>query len=107
MSDFKHLYFVYYKRNTNLRENPNITFEEVTKGNDYVFVMTHITNNLERLFSYMQGDNWSPNGEARSYIESLDLDHTSMVVGDVALDIYTGSMYECARAGWNRVYKTQ
>lgn len=105
--DYKHLYFVYYKKETDFRENPNVTYESVTKGNDYVFVMTHIANNLEQIFSFMQGENWSPNGEARPYIESLDLDHTSMSVGDIALDIYTGKMYEVARAGWNEVYKVQ
>ena len=34
----------------------------------------------------MQGENWSPNGEARPLIAQLDLSHTSMSIGDVAVD---------------------
>lgn len=38
---------------------------------------------LEAIFVAMQGENWSPNGEARPLLEALDLEHTSMSVGDV------------------------
>lgn len=31
----------------------------------------------------MQGENWSPNGEARSLIEEKGLIHTSMSMGDI------------------------
>lgn len=37
---------------------------------------------LEDIFYVMQGEVWSPNGEARDLIRSLGLDHTSMSVGD-------------------------
>ena len=39
--------------------------------------------NLDRLFHDYQGFNWSPNGEARDFILSKGLDHTSMSVGDI------------------------
>jgi len=35
------------------------------------------------LFGSMQGNFWSPSGEARELIRSLELHHTSMSVGDV------------------------
>jgi len=38
---------------------------------------------LEAVFRMMQGENWSPNGEARYYIKARGLQHTSMSVGDV------------------------
>lgn len=38
---------------------------------------------LEEIFIMLQGENWSPRGEARTLIESLGLSHTSMSVGDV------------------------
>jgi hypothetical protein len=41
---------------------------------------------LEHVFSAMQGENWSPNGEARPLIEAKGLQHTSMSVGDVIVD---------------------
>jgi hypothetical protein len=42
--------------------------------------------NLEAVFVGMQGEVWSPNGEARGLIRSLGLQHTSMSVGDIAVD---------------------
>lgn len=38
---------------------------------------------LEYVFQAMQGESWSPNGEARSLIREKGLSHTSMSVGDV------------------------
>jgi hypothetical protein len=40
---------------------------------------------LEDAYSLMQGEVWSPNGEARELIRSKDLEHTSMSVGDIAI----------------------
>jgi hypothetical protein len=37
---------------------------------------------LEEIFTKMQGEFWSPNGEARTMIRSRNLLHTSMSVGD-------------------------
>lgn len=44
---------------------------------------------LEKLFYEMQGEVWSPKGEARGLIQSKGLAHTSMSVGDVAIDLAT------------------
>ena len=38
---------------------------------------------LEKIFHDMQGEVWSPNGEARSLIRAKGLVHTSMSIGDV------------------------
>jgi hypothetical protein len=38
---------------------------------------------LEAIFQAMQGEAWSPSGEARELILSKGLQHTSMSVGDV------------------------
>ena len=40
---------------------------------------------LGTVFSKMQGENWSPNGEARDLIRSKGLEHTSMSVGDAVV----------------------
>lgn len=40
----------------------------------------------EMLWCSLQGENWSPEGEARSMLLSLGLEHTSMSVGDVVKD---------------------
>ncbi len=107
MDDYIHLYMVYYKKDTDFSPDHDLTFEKVTKGGKYVFVMTQLAKSLEEVFTQMQGERWSPNGEARDYIQSLDLDHTSMSTGDVILDVYTNRMYQCDNIGWKEVYRTQ
>jgi len=54
---------------------------------------------LEEVFMKMQADEWSPNGEARPLIEELGLHHTSMSVGDVAMN-EDGCFYQCDMVGW-------
>jgi len=39
--------------------------------------------NLNKIFRMLQGEFWSPEGEARNLIRRLGLGHTSMSVGDV------------------------
>jgi hypothetical protein len=40
---------------------------------------------LEAVFDLMQGENWSPNGEARALLDAKGIDHTSMSIGDIAV----------------------
>jgi hypothetical protein len=40
---------------------------------------------LDKVFEEMQAEQWSPNGEQRSFIESKGLAHTSMSIGDVVV----------------------
>jgi len=44
----------------------------------------------ERLYGLLQGERWSPNGEARDLIRSKGLRHTSMSVGDIVVN-YQGT----------------
>lgn len=37
---------------------------------------------LENIYGIMQGENWSPKGEANRFIHSKGLEHTSMSIGD-------------------------
>ena len=57
---------------------------------------------LENVFVRMQGEVWSPNGEARELIASLGLHHTSMSIGDVVQD-NDGVHWMCAPLGWQRL----
>ena len=54
---------------------------------------------LDDAWRRMQGENWSPRGEARGLIQSLGLSHTSMSVGDVLRD-EAGIYWECLDHGW-------
>jgi len=58
---------------------------------------------MEDVFWKMQGENWSPNGEARDEILRLGLSHTSMSVGDVILN-EAGELWFCADMGWKRLF---
>ena len=59
--------------------------------------------NLNQVFDMMQGENWSPNGEARDLIRSLGLKHTSMSVGDIAVNMGDGTAWMCAVIGWSEL----
>ena len=59
-------------------------------------------DSLDDAWRQMQGENWSPNGEARPLLKRLGLSHTSMSVGDVVQD-EDGIYWECLELGWRRV----
>jgi hypothetical protein len=61
-----------------------------------------VTNSVEKedLFSIMQGEHWSPEGEARDMICALNT-HTSMSVGDVV--VQNGIVFMVDRFGFNAV----
>tara|TARA_B100001057_G_scaffold439773_1_gene473203 strand:- start:301 stop:711 length:411 start_codon:yes stop_codon:yes gene_type:complete len=60
----------------------------------------------QSLYGALQGDFWSPNGEARSLIMSKGLRHTSMSVGDVLVVRHPDRPTEtwmCANTGWRQL----
>ena len=59
----------------------------------------------DAVYLAMQGENWSPNGEAMDLLISLGLNHTSMSVGDVVRDD-EGVYWMCDSFGWSRVPDT-
>jgi hypothetical protein len=61
----------------------------------------------EWCFDKFQGENWSPNGEARPIIRAMGITHTSMSVGDcveIVDDEGHKTVYICENEGW-RVLK--
>lgn len=54
------------------------------------------------IFRHLQGELWSPGGEARDFIEAKGTHHTSMMLGDV-LVLPFGEVWVCTWDGWNRV----
>lgn len=89
-------YQVWYKKN--LFQDTDAPFES-----EYVPVMRLEERDMERVWMRMQGESWSPNGEAREAIESLDLSHTSMSIGDVIENLDSGAKYVVARLGFERI----
>ena len=47
----------------------------------------------------MQGEDWSPTGEARELIATKDVRHTSMSVGDIVINHDTRVAYILDRTG--------
>jgi predicted amino acid dehydrogenase len=61
-----------------------------------------LTQNIESIFYLMQGEKWSPNGEANTLILDKDLSHTSMSVGDVIrIKGVKTKTYLCKSIGWD------
>lgn len=56
---------------------------------------------LDKVFMRMQGEMWSPLGEARGLIKGAGLGHTSMTMGDVV--IVDGVAYMVALEGFERL----
>jgi len=69
----------------------------------HVFLLRTKAANLDDLYYKMQGEGWSPDGEARAFITAKGLRHTSMSVGDVAVDHSSGFAYLLDRLGFRRL----
>lgn len=52
----------------------------------HIFLTKVNAENVEDAFVKMQGENWSPNGQAQDLIIGKGLMHTSMAVGDIIVD---------------------
>ncbi len=59
---------------------------------------------LDQMWRELQGERWSPNGEARELIRSKGLKHTSMSVGD-CFRLGTGEVFIVRNLGFERVDK--
>lgn len=75
-----------------LRQN-----NRVPKINDLNTSHVHLIDveaeKLEDVYFKMQGESWSPTGDARGLIASKGARHTSMAVGDIAIDQSSGFAY--------------
>jgi hypothetical protein len=58
----------------------------------------------EEAFARMHADAWSPNGEALDLIQSKNLEHTSMTVGDVLVD-EANVAYQVTAIGFSQLRK--
>lgn len=70
---------------------------------DYAEVGTISADDLEDVFCKMQGECWSPRGEARGLISSLGLRHTSMSVGDIVFDHYQNKHFAVMGCGFAEI----
>lgn len=98
-------FMVFYCKNPDFRVHDGLSWPNLNE--DYAKVATVAAGDLEEVFVAMQGENWSPNGEARDLIRDLGLMHTSMSVGDMILDCSTRNLYCCDMVGFKLIGKLQ
>ncbi|MCP3927282.1 MAG: hypothetical protein GY714_32385 [Desulfobacterales bacterium] len=92
------IYTIYYQK------NPTFSFTTDSSSLVEIIQLFNIqANDMEEIFLYMQGEVWSPAGEARELIRALGLVHTSMSVGDVIRDYTNKKWYIVAPAGFEEV----
>ena len=70
---------------------------DLSKTHEYL--KTVEAKSSEEVYSMMQGEIWSPNGEGRSLILSKGLEHTSMSIGDAIVDD-NGVVWVCHTFGF-------
>ena len=67
----------------------NLFLEAVRKNNDLTKTHVHLGNidasDPEDAYAKMQGEFWSPNGEAYNFISQKGVGHTTMSLGDVVV----------------------
>jgi hypothetical protein len=93
------LYLVFYKNEPTFREN-DLPTDWADYSKRWTPVKAVMALGPEDVFFKMQGENWSPNGEARDLIRAKGLKHTSMSVGDVCMHLKTGITYGVIDVGF-------
>lgn len=63
-------------------------------------------NSHQKVFEMMQGEVWSPNGEARELIDVLGLGHTSMCTGDIVIGPQQ-DIWVVQDSGWKMIGRTR
>jgi hypothetical protein len=72
------------------------------KPQKYVFVKEIEASDYDDAYFQMQGENWSPNGEAQPLLYAKSLHHTSMSVGDI-LETEEGTLIMVVGCGFKEV----
>jgi hypothetical protein len=70
-------------------------------GSSHVLLGKISESDLNQIYRIMQGENWSPEGEANSFIRSKGLHHTSMSIGDIIVVGGKTSMVD--RSGFKKI----
>jgi len=97
-------YDIWYMRPDHFREGtfgakPDPRKLEAT----HIFLKTIEATDLDTVYHDMQGEVWSPHGEARSLIRARGLRHTSMSIGDVAVERSSLKVYLVASIGFEEL----
>ena len=104
---------VYYSQNPTFVPDPALTVPRLAQTHSRVLSLKVREENngekymdwvlLQHVFERMQGEIWSPNGEAREVIRALELCHTSMSAGDVIFDAAKEEYYQVGILGFKKI----
>jgi len=94
---------VYYKKEPDFRVDDDLDIKDVF--DNFAPIATICCESYGQVFMYMQGEEWSPMGEANELIRGAGLHHTSMSVGDVVYDAEADVYYQCDYSGWKAIPK--
>jgi hypothetical protein len=91
---------IWYAKNPSFRaSSTDVDLTRLSKT--HVLVGTIKSKNKDEVWGMMQGDFWSPEGQANTMINNLGLRHTSMSVGDIiAIDDQMDDTYLVSGAGF-------
>jgi hypothetical protein len=92
-------YIAYYKIQPDFEEAPQNMNAQVFFSEDRPVEILS-AESVDEVYSRMQGDVWSPNGEMRDFIRILGLSHTSMSVGDVIYSEKLDAFFAVCRFGF-------
>lgn len=77
--------------------------QDLTKTHVRLGTIAADKNNLDAVYVAMQGESWSPNGEAKDLIGNSGSGHTSMSVGDIIFFPDTDDCFICDSVGWTKI----
>jgi hypothetical protein len=78
----------------------NLLPDSADLSKTHVFLKLIEARNQEDAYFKMQGESWSPTGEAREFVTSKGVQHTSMSVGDIVLDHDSHGAFILDRTGF-------
>lgn len=102
-------YAIFYRKDPKFICDPDLKYWDVVNEVTHTRLCYITVDKLSDVFTAMQGEVWSPNGQAREFIKERDLNHTSMSIGDVAVELIDGKtenygrMFQCKTTGWIEV----
>ena len=77
--------------------------DQVLNQSTHILVTTVQAQDFTTVWDKMQGENWSPNGEARTLLNNIGLlNHTSMSVGDCVYDPTIKELYVVQGLGFKK-----
>ena len=97
------IYAAYYRKDATFREDGHLSKMDLLSGKTHALIGFFEARNFDHLYEMLQGENIATLGFDTSRIKALGLDHTSMSVGDAAIQVETEEALQVANIGWELI----